>query len=180
MTSPLTKRFGCRAREIRNECGRRLDDVRRAGGACSNARLSLLERGRISPTLRTVEDLARALSTEPLDFFVEPTSCRRHQLIAASRNARPSGLTRALAALRSQGTPNRDLLEKRIARLPQSMRQATREALRLVDHPKRRAHASIADALADLRPSELTLADDVVTAFEAVLAYGDESATIST
>lgn len=92
----LTKRFGARLRELRQESGRLLDSF--AGSAGDPGRLSRIERGLVSPTLRTVELLAHDLDVDPVDLLIDP-DILRHELIAASREASHTRLLRALKVL---------------------------------------------------------------------------------
>jgi transcriptional regulator with XRE-family HTH domain len=92
----LSKRFGARLRELRQESGRRLDSF--AGSAGDAGRLSRIERGLVSPTLRSVELLAQDLDVDPVDLLIDP-EILRHKLIAASRDASHDRLVRALKAL---------------------------------------------------------------------------------
>lgn len=94
----LTKRFGARLRELRQEEGRPLDSFQDSAGDAG--RLSRIERGLVSPTLRSVELLARDLEVDPIDLLIDP-EILRHRVIAASRDASHDRLMRALKILSS-------------------------------------------------------------------------------
>lgn len=61
----LSVLFGERVRQVRLEKSLTLEDVVARGGGGTSGRLSRLERGQVSPTLRTVEEIARALCVDP-------------------------------------------------------------------------------------------------------------------
>jgi transcriptional regulator with XRE-family HTH domain len=166
--SPLSSRFGSRVRELRELRKQRLEDIIAAGAGGSNGRLSRLERGRVSPTLRTVEELADVLQVEPLDLFVYSKESMRHHVVAATRTATKLQLEQVMRVLQRPyaDVPSPDELRERIARLPPWARSAVRDLVEGLDGPRRHARGAFGSGLRDARPSELVLIDGVVIAFE--------------
>ena len=67
--------------------------------AGSAGRLSRIERGLVSPTLRSVELVAEDLEVEAVDLLIDPTAFLRHALIEASRGASHTALAAAIEVL---------------------------------------------------------------------------------
>ena len=81
---PLAASIGARVRSLRQENGLTLAKLAADSGLASKGHLSDLERGRLVPTVGTLQALAAKLGVELLDLLIIPDKNPRHRLIAQS------------------------------------------------------------------------------------------------
>lgn len=93
--------FGKRLRELRTDLGISLRDIERDGGI-RRGHLGDLERGRASPTVRTIEALARALGLQPFELLVDPERSARDRIAELVRGMSGEDVQWLVAAIRSR------------------------------------------------------------------------------
>ena len=168
----LTQLFASRLRELRTLQRLTLEAVVELGGGGSPGRLSRLERGAVSPTLRTVEELARALEVDPIDLLIDPQIDPRHRLVAASTDAGPADMSAAVAILdpEQRHAPTARTVRHRIGALPPWAQTAAHQAIGafVVDR-----NLGLADALLELTGPELSAAGAVIDALERLVRLAD-------
>lgn len=163
----LTQLFAARLHELRTVKHLTLDELVKLGGGGSAGRLSRLERGAVSPTLRSVEEIARALDVDPIELLIDPRIELRHRLVAGAAGAKPRAMQAALAVLDGpqQLAPSARALRRRWAALPvwaQPVVQRAVSAL-LRDEPM-----AFADAVLELTDADLAVVEGVIDALEHV------------
>lgn len=165
----LTHLFASRLRELRTAHRLTLEAVVELGLGGS---LSRLERGAVSPTLRTVEELARALEVDPIDLQIDPQIDARHRLVAASADARPAELSAAVSLLDSQQrhAPTGRTVRHRVGTLPPWAQAAVREAIGAFVEGRQ---LGFADALLELTGPELAATTAVIDALERLVRLAD-------
>lgn len=123
----LTRLFGERLRAARLAAGATLNDLGDAVGGA--ARLSRIERGQISPTLRTVAAICDALGVSAVDLVNNPAESLRARLLEATRQADRATLLVLCEAAGIEPTPaDRRASGTRVARSKSARARATPRA----------------------------------------------------
>lgn len=136
---------GERVHAIREERGLSQRQLARECGV-SSGHISLLERGVVQPTVRTLETLAAQLGVDVVDLIVSPDRSIRARVIAATAQLDDSQLEDIDAWLRSLDGPEGDLRAHVLARTADLDVDALRGLLDQIDQlqgkPTRRARTT--------------------------------------
>lgn len=163
----LTHTFAARLRQVRTERNWSLETVIDQGAGGSPGRLSKLERAIMSPTLRSVEELARVLEIDPIDLFIDPSSNPRHRVVDASARASKAALA-AASVLLDPGAPREPSVRQVRAQLD-ALPPWARAALRpVIDACAPQSHGDAADVLLDLTGPQLAAVAAVIDTLERV------------
>jgi transcriptional regulator with XRE-family HTH domain len=175
----LTHTFAARLRQVRTERNWSLETVIDQGAGGSPGRLSKLERAIMSPTLRSVEELARVLEIDPIDLFIDPTVNARHRVVDASGRASKAALA-AASVLLEPGAPREPTVRQVRAQLDALAPWARAAVSPVIEACAPRSHGDAADVLLDLTGPQLAAVAAVIDTLERVVPAVESSPTTGT